>query len=756
MGRSGLPRSRALVVVMLVLMLGSAAWPALADQPETDETKTPPPVEVDPSIQAVWDQTDGQIVRGEVQRPWIFGPEAISAGIESYPQSPTGYRKVVYYDKGRLDLNDPTKEPGSTWLVQGALLVNEMLSGRIQLGENEFVKRELPEIPLVGDVGQEDPVTYADLAPYSTIYQAWLAKEKQEKEQAAQQEQAAQTTQAETVAEPATDSTPEATPTPEPTAAQPTATPLALMPAPGDQGPLAARHLSMTEQEAMARLGEPVDDLLTAEGEVVDAGADSQGVTLASYNEINHLFVASPFDDWAQTLPMPALNLIGLPVTQPYWVEAEVGGESVMVLVQAFERRMLTYTPSNPEGWKVESANVGIHYRLWRGLERPENPELAQMAAVVPFGEEVLAAARENYIDPYIFAAVAMHVGKNEAFGEWVNGGVGILGARPVPALELDEMQMEQLGLEQGEELNLADPGVNVRVSARQFADFMYAAWDWPTILASYYSNGNPNADTSGQAAWVDSVMTTYNELLEKYPPSGPRVDPIREKGRFIGEGHVAYYSPSYTPDWWARTMGLHAGWGNAVEGWQPDPNGFYCVHPDYLIGEVMKVEANGRVIECTIGDMVAVPHQISWRAHWVLEMNWNAFKALGLDRNNQARVSYLGDREILPTPTPPTTVTPSPSPSETKPPVPVEQPVDQPPPASPTPVPPTATPQPSPTAPPPSATPSPSAPASPTASPTGTASPSPTVSPTGTASPTTTSTTQASPSPTVSPTATD
>jgi hypothetical protein len=36
------------------------------------------------------------------------------------------------------------------------------------------------------------------------------------------------------------------------------------------------------------------------------------------------------------------------------------------VLVQLFERRVLTYTPSNQAGWQVEMGNVGQHYHSWR------------------------------------------------------------------------------------------------------------------------------------------------------------------------------------------------------------------------------------------------------------------------------------------------------------------------------------------------------------------------------------------------------
>jgi hypothetical protein len=36
-----------------------------------------------------------------------------------------------------------------------------------------------------------------------------------------------------------------------------------------------------------------------------------------------------------------------------------VGGVTKPVLVQLFERRVLTYTPGNPAGFEVEMGNVG-------------------------------------------------------------------------------------------------------------------------------------------------------------------------------------------------------------------------------------------------------------------------------------------------------------------------------------------------------------------------------------------------------------
>lgn len=62
----------------------------------------------------------------------------------------------------------------------------------------------------------------------------------------------------------------------------------------------------------------------------------------------------------------PTFFTTGFPITEPYWATVKVGGVFRDVLVQCFERRCLTYTPSNAPGWQVEMGNVGQHYLTWR------------------------------------------------------------------------------------------------------------------------------------------------------------------------------------------------------------------------------------------------------------------------------------------------------------------------------------------------------------------------------------------------------
>jgi WD40 repeat protein len=73
----------------------------------------------------------------------------------------------------------------------------------------------------------------------------------------------------------------------------------------------------------------------------------------------------------------------GRPLTEAYWANVQVAGTAKDVLLQCFERRCLTYTPDNPEGWQVEAGNVGQHYYQWRyGDDEPTWPDPSTIAFV--------------------------------------------------------------------------------------------------------------------------------------------------------------------------------------------------------------------------------------------------------------------------------------------------------------------------------------------------------------------------------------
>lgn len=108
--------------------------------------------------------------------------------------------------------------------------------------------------------------------------------------------------------------------------------------------------------------------------------ADPGGITCgAIVGETQHC-VASVFWDYLNSsgtvyaggkyatgaLFQPLFYATGLPITEAYWTDLQVNGRRQTVLVQAFERRVLTYNPANPLAWQIEMGNVGRHYYLWR------------------------------------------------------------------------------------------------------------------------------------------------------------------------------------------------------------------------------------------------------------------------------------------------------------------------------------------------------------------------------------------------------
>ena len=62
------------------------------------------------------------------------------------------------------------------------------------------------------------------------------------------------------------------------------------------------------------------------------------------------------------------IETVGLAVTEPFWANVKVAGRSQPILIQAFERRVLTYNPTNPPAFQVEFGNVGQQYYAWRAI----------------------------------------------------------------------------------------------------------------------------------------------------------------------------------------------------------------------------------------------------------------------------------------------------------------------------------------------------------------------------------------------------
>ncbi len=270
------------------------------------ETATEPsatPENPSPAFARTWQRTDAPVADGTVSRTWIWGPGPNTDLLsEPYVESPGGNRLVQYYDKSRMEITtDPAVPTSSPWYVVNGLLVKEMVTGNLQLGNDTFEAHQPAQLNVAGDPNGTSGPTYATFSDL-----------------------------------------------------------LDVPPLPVDS----------VITERVDRAGVVTDDPALAE----------LGVT-AGYlvPETNHT-VASVFWDFMNASGLVSVdgllveaNLFenpfhatGLPITEAYWTTVEVGGVAHEVLVQAFERRVLTYTPDNPVGWQVEAGNVGQHYYHWR------------------------------------------------------------------------------------------------------------------------------------------------------------------------------------------------------------------------------------------------------------------------------------------------------------------------------------------------------------------------------------------------------
>lgn len=172
-----LGRSRLVIILaasLLVLMLALLAGQrARAVAPSNDH------------FEERWSRTDLPVRDGEVLRTWMWGPEAFTEGIEEeYAQAPDGQREVQYFDKARMEIN-AQEEPGSLWYVTNGLLVVELITGEMQVGDDTFVERAPASVPVAGDPDDEQGVTYATFGPLldappvpdGEIYQTRLSRD---------------------------------------------------------------------------------------------------------------------------------------------------------------------------------------------------------------------------------------------------------------------------------------------------------------------------------------------------------------------------------------------------------------------------------------------------------------------------------------------------------------------------------------------------------------------------------------------------
>ncbi|MCX7792417.1 MAG: hypothetical protein N2378_17420, partial [Chloroflexaceae bacterium] len=140
--------------------------------------------------------------------------------------------------------------------------------------------------------------------------------------------------------------------------------PVAINPQAPTYRALGAVAWPVNQERAQPARGTLVTRRLNADGVVADDPALRRyGVRLGSYDRCLGHNIAAVFEAWVlRDAPVP----LGLPLSEPYWVRAQVGGQERELLIQTFERGVLSYTPDNPPAWRVELGNIGRHYLAWR------------------------------------------------------------------------------------------------------------------------------------------------------------------------------------------------------------------------------------------------------------------------------------------------------------------------------------------------------------------------------------------------------
>ncbi len=170
-------RARVILVALFLLAalaIAAGTPPARADDP--DPTATPAATATRPAaataaatpgpapsaataFQRAWERSDSPLVRGA--RPYLWGSQPIVPAINEPLVGVTGPRPVVYWDKGRMEIND-TKAPYNANYVSNGRLVAEMVTGRQQIGikPDQFAERGPAQLPF-GDLDDATGPTFA-------------------------------------------------------------------------------------------------------------------------------------------------------------------------------------------------------------------------------------------------------------------------------------------------------------------------------------------------------------------------------------------------------------------------------------------------------------------------------------------------------------------------------------------------------------------------------------------------------------------
>jgi outer membrane protein assembly factor BamB len=272
--------------------------------------------------------------------------------------------------------------------------------------------------------------------------------------------------------------------------------------------------------------------------------------THTSYDTVTHHYIADVFRDYA-TLVGPvyrgsyvfvdepvfygqSLYIFGRPITEPYWTRALVGGTEKDIMVQLFERRVLTYTPSNSPANRVEMGNVGQHYFAWR-YGTPRQGETCRQGMPAP------TTMRSPALFPNDTSQATAAYTSSGAIPQGGAGNVfayttGVQSLYSAPALSLDGG------------LAVFSAGMAGLIAVRLDDDFEQVCEAWrytPSQTDQNYGFGSTPLLYNGLAIAGDSTGTLYAVRLSDGAPVWTNTAPHRTGiyGTPITDGERIYFA---------------------------------------------------------------------------------------------------------------------------------------------------------------------------------------------------------------------
>jgi len=289
----------------------------------------------DDAFYNTWARTDFPVANSQATRTWMWGPAAFTSAMEEeYTEGVGNARVVQYFDKTRMEIStEPGADPSSIWYVTNGLLARELVTGELQVGNDDFVPFEPAEVNVAGDADDEEGPMYAsflDLLDADPIEEGTIITQRIDRDGSVTND-----------------------------------------PQLVDRNIAAERYVPETDHTVAA----PFWNFMNSSGTVYENGEYVDG------QMFQNAFFAT-----------------GLPISEAYWADVKVGGNQQLVLIQVFERRVLTYTPANPPEWQVEAGNVGQHYYRWRYLtDVPTEPPPVDLADYESLGPNFLPDWPSDY-----------------------------------------------------------------------------------------------------------------------------------------------------------------------------------------------------------------------------------------------------------------------------------------------------------------------------------------------------------------------